>query len=669
VDRLNNPIPAAIQNLSVDYTGPVPDPVGALVISELMFAPTTPGAQFIEIVNRSPFNFDLWGWRLDGVGLSFPPGSIVTNGQRIVLAQNRTAFTSAYGSVPLFALFNGSLSSSGEAIVLVQPGAMEDVLVNGVPYETTAPWPGAMAGASLQLIDVTQDNSRPSNWAMDALALATPGAPNSVAASLPPYDALWLNEAQIVSLTDTVDNFGEADPWIEIYNSGPTSLSLAGYYLADNYTSNLTEWAFPAGAIVAPGEHKLIWADGQPEQSTTADIHTNFRLGPSENLALVRLLNSAPQITDYLTWGNLGANLGYGSVPDGQTLFRMVLHHPTPRETNTEPALRVFINEWMARNTAGIRDPADNAQDDWFELFNAEPFTVDLSGFYLTDTAADPVQYHIPTNGQYQIAPRSYLLVWADDQPSQNAPNRADLHANFALSSTAGDIGLFAPDGVTPVDLISYATQTNDVSEGRYTDGASARYSMTRSTPRGTNSIPTYNSPPTFPFIPNQVTVPGQTCCGPMGFLNVQATDPDGNILTYAIESAPPGSLLNAGGLYRWIVPTNQPPGNYAVTLSVIDDGIPPRAAVTTFLILVRSLGSMGISPPPVIQTFARPPGQFTLTFDAVVGRTYRVFYTDDLASEAWAQLDRDFVAANVTASITDMVHAPRRFYRVLQVD
>jgi hypothetical protein len=192
----------------------------------------------------------------------------------------------------------------------------------------------------------------------------------------------------------------------------------------------------------------LIWLDGQPEQGTVTDFHASFKSTASGKLALARLVNSAPQITDYLTWPDFGANVGYGSVPDGQTIFRMILHHPTPGGTNAEPALRVFVNEWMARNTAGIRDPADNAQDDWFELYNAEPFTVDLSGFYLTDTAADPVQYRIPTNGQYRIGPRRFLLVWADDQASQNSPNRADLHVNFALSSRRGDIGYALPMGL-----------------------------------------------------------------------------------------------------------------------------------------------------------------------------------------------------------------------------
>jgi len=34
-----------------------------------------------------------------------------------------------------------------------------------------------------------------------------------------------------------------------------------------------------------------------------------------------------------------------------------------------------MINEWMASNTSGaIRDPADMATDDWFEIYNAESF-------------------------------------------------------------------------------------------------------------------------------------------------------------------------------------------------------------------------------------------------------------------------------------------------------
>ena len=55
------------------------------------------------------------------------------------------------------------------------------------------------AGGSLQLIDPRQDNWRVGNW-----AAATPLRPrlharsagNSVAASLPPFPPLWINELQ-----------------------------------------------------------------------------------------------------------------------------------------------------------------------------------------------------------------------------------------------------------------------------------------------------------------------------------------------------------------------------------------------------------------------------------------------------------------------------------------
>src|SRR5439155_12198400 len=108
--------------------------------------------------------------------------------------------------------------------------------------------------------------------------LFTPGAANSVAATLPAYHPLWLNELQRDNLTGPVDNLGEHDPWIELYNAGTNSLDLSSYFLANNYDTNLTQWPFPAGSSIGPGQFKLIWADGQPGQTAGTDLHTSFRL-------------------------------------------------------------------------------------------------------------------------------------------------------------------------------------------------------------------------------------------------------------------------------------------------------------------------------------------------------------------------------------------------------
>jgi hypothetical protein len=315
-----------------------------------------------------------------------------------------------------------------------------------------------------------------------------------------------------------------------------------------------------------------------------------------------------------------------------------------------------------------LKDPADTDPDDWFELYNSGSQTIDLGGFWLTDNAFTPTKYRVPTNGQYRIAPGGFLLVWADDEANQNRADRADLHANFKLANTPSFIGLYAPDGVTLIDGINYGAQTNfDVSQGRYTDGAGTEYAMTRPTPRSFNGIPATNTPPHYSTIANVIAIPGQIIQ-----VNVRAVDPDGQPLTFATNaaSALPGSALIQSGVFRWVIPANQPIGDYPITITATDNGTPPLSDTTTFYILVRPRTApvVTITPGPEIHSVASINGQATFTIDTIPGRTYRVFYTDDLSSP-WAQFGPDFVAANATASLSDWYPAPARFYRVLQVD
>src|SRR6185503_4053099 len=135
--------------------------------------------------------------------------------------------------------------------------------IDALRYEAVAPWPRRVTGASLQLIDNAQDNSRPSNWTIDLAHLSTPGRPNSILATLPPYEPIWLNELQTQSLDGPPDNFGEREPWVELYNSGPDALYLGDYFLANNYAEDLLPWQFPFDAWIGPSERRLIWLDGE----------------------------------------------------------------------------------------------------------------------------------------------------------------------------------------------------------------------------------------------------------------------------------------------------------------------------------------------------------------------------------------------------------------------
>jgi hypothetical protein len=320
---------------------------------------------------------------------------------------------------------------------------------------------------------------------------ATPGAANSVVSPLPPYPTLWLNEVQPVNVNGVTDNAGEREPWVELFNPGASVISLEGGYLSDNYT-NLLSWAFPSNAVVHPGQFLVVWADGEPGESTATEWHTRFRLGRGTGaVTLARVLGNAPQILDYLNFDSLPADWSYGAVPDGQPFSRFALSHPTPGGTNnaTSPPLVVYINEWMAANNraSGIADPADGDFDDWFELYNPGASPADLGGCFLTDNLTNRFQFEIPDNGHYAIPAGGFLLVWADSEPDQNSTHRADLHVSFNLRAAGEVIGLFAADG-TPIDAVTFGPQTDNLSMGRDPDGSGNVVFLPVSSPRGGNS-------------------------------------------------------------------------------------------------------------------------------------------------------------------------------------
>jgi hypothetical protein len=321
--------------------------------------------------------------------------------------------------------------------------------------------------------------------------LATPGGPNSVRAVLPTLPPLWLNEILPNNITGILDNAGDRDPWVEIYNGGTNTISLAGWYLSDNFT-NLTRWAFPGGTAIGPNRFLLVWLDAEPGETTPSALHTDFRIPPDSGaLALVFPFGSQPAVLDYVKYSLLSADRSLGFYPDGRPSPRQVLYFTTPGATNDNAmtSQQIFINEWMAANTVTLADPADGNLDDWFELYNPNDIPVDLAGYSLSDNLTNAIsRWSIPTGAV--IPAKGFLLVWADEDIEQNDTNSSALHAGFRLSQSGESIGLFAPNG-SLVDSVTFGAQTNDVSQGRWPDGTVGQFHfMTTPTPHNTNVIP-----------------------------------------------------------------------------------------------------------------------------------------------------------------------------------
>jgi len=766
------PVAGASKTIHVNYTGPTERPQDKIAINEIMYHPVFANASYVELYNSSASNsFDLSGWRLDGVGLTFASGTVLAPGSYKVVTKDPAVFAATYGSsIPVLAQFPGNLNPDGETLTLIQPGPTpaQDVVIDQVTYDRALPWSSQAdgAGASLQLMDPTQDHNRVANWApqltnapslwqyvttngtassselyiyltaagdvyvddiklvagnvpeagsnvlangdfesafpgpyvvgtnlaastisttikhsgnaslhlvasspgvnksttiyqditpplvtngtytlsfwylpatnsgslsirlssgtvhalvnlaapvtTNQVALLTPGVGNTMRTSVPPFPPLWLNEVLpnnfFVGTNGIADSFGQRDPWVELYNGGSNTLDLSSYYLSDDY-ANLAQWSFPSNTTIGPKQFLLVWTDGQPEQSSSNELHASFRLAPDSGSVILSRGSNFSAILDYLNYNIPVAGRSYGSFPDGAVSGRRLFSIPTPSRTNNSvfPSIDVRINEWMADNLSTLRDPTGGQFDDWFELYNPGADDVDLSGYYLSDNLANTTQSPITVGATLPAG--GYLLVWADGVAARNNPTNADLHVNFSLSKHGEVIGLFAPDGKV-IDAVTFGAQTSDVSQGRFPDGGASIAFMTNPTPRSANYIYVSNAPPTLAPLHDQTADEGVA----LSFSAV-ATDSDqpSQNLTFTLDpGAPSGASIDpVSGLFSWTPTGQQGPGVYPITIRVTDNGTPSLSATQSINITVREVNNPPVLAPILSQSI--PEGS-TLT-------------------------------------------------------
>lgn len=122
----------------------------------------------------------------------------------------------------------------------------------------------------------------------------------------------------------------------------------------------------------------------------------------------------------------------------------------------------VFISEFLASNSNGLRDE-DGDFSDWIEIFNGGTNTVNLDGWFLTDTAGNPTRWRFPATN---LPPNGFLVVFASSK-NRAIPGRP-LHANFGLSANGEYLALVRPDGVTIASEFApaFPDQVSNISYG-----------------------------------------------------------------------------------------------------------------------------------------------------------------------------------------------------------
>lgn len=132
-----------------------------------------------------------------------------------------------------------------------------------------------------------------------------------------------------------VDEYGDSDDWIELYNSGAEPVQMGKYMLSDD-SLRLNKYLLP-DTLLGSGQHLLIWADDEPQQGIW---HAPFKLSATDGEEII-LSGADERIVDRIQFfpenNNPIARVpdeSYGRLTDGDSLWGQQ-NTPTPGATNT----------------------------------------------------------------------------------------------------------------------------------------------------------------------------------------------------------------------------------------------------------------------------------------------------------------------------------------------
>ncbi|MFT6179115.1 MAG: hypothetical protein ACJAQT_003033 [Akkermansiaceae bacterium] len=165
-----------------------------------------------------------------------------------------------------------------------------------------------------------------------------------------------INEVMTNNETIFTDGDGDFPDWIELYNHGETPADLSGHHLSDK-DSNLDKWVFPAGTILEPGEHLIVFASGKVgDEIPAGELHAAFKL--SNGSEPIILSDPDSIIVDRLDPGPLTPDTTVGRARhDLQTFYLFGSAIATPGEANQEfgaGAPNPFIQAPIFRVRGGV---------------------------------------------------------------------------------------------------------------------------------------------------------------------------------------------------------------------------------------------------------------------------------------------------------------------------
>ena len=355
--------------------------------------------EFIELKNLGDDVIDLTTVSfVEGITFDFAGSDVTSLGpsEFVLVVRNKDAFESRYG-MQYSAFIAGQyidtdtkLSNSGETVTLFDTW---NGTIAEFTYSDGRGWPLPADGTGHSMVPLASaipaetegSLNYGGNWRHSAFMMGSPGQDDPQLAA-----SVVLNE--IMAHTDYEDPTHpehDSDDWIELYNKGPSTVNLSGWYLSDD-KDEPDKWAITSVNISSGG-----WISFNEVDDFHNPITTGFGLDKAgENVLLSYMPGTyEDRVVDYVRLKGEENFVSLGRYPDGETYW---LHQSPSRDLpNNSGAPDIVIDEIMYH-------PMDPAEE-YIELYNPTSERI-----YLENDAGQWRLDDEDTDG-YTFAPGAYI--------------------------------------------------------------------------------------------------------------------------------------------------------------------------------------------------------------------------------------------------------------------
>ncbi|MGC8886079.1 MAG: lamin tail domain-containing protein [Verrucomicrobiia bacterium] len=416
--------------------------------------------EYIQLTNINSFAVDISGWRLEGaIKHVFKPGTVIPSYGTLYVSPDVNAFRSRQvppkGGMGLFVQGNykGKLSARGEAILLL------DKYGNFINIGAYTPNP-SLAQQYLRITELMYNPAPVDGSGYDAQEFEYIELKNIGSAAISLIGVRFTNGINFDFSTSQVQSLSPGQKVLVVKNLNAFTSKYGDQtnLIAGVYSGNLDNNGERITLIDSNGEEILDF--------TYSDNWYPITDGFGFSLVIVNENAKSEE------WNNK-ENWRPSALLDGSPANDDPLPVPIPQ---------IFVNEVLSRS--------DNPPPlDTIELYNPNPYPVNISGWYLTDDFRTPKKYRIPDGTIIQ--PFSFWIV--DESEFNKQPG---IPPNFALSAGGDEVYLFSADTNGTLtgyyDGFEFGATENGITLGRFvtSDGKIHFVAQAQPTPGSSNSYP-----------------------------------------------------------------------------------------------------------------------------------------------------------------------------------